>query len=260
MTGLGVREKSFLTKPEWMTIPWTYIPKSPMDRFLDIVAHFPDTLQQFSRFKGKAGLLASHADIVNARVLCSGLISQLLRWRKSEDIDLNSWYEPSTIAGTAYDERVPSLISKERRTVNRSVVELKMVYSSVQLAMYLELYQLTERANRVLVVEREQRLAHDPQSPPEDPPREIFDALAILGTAQAYADAIIQAVEYFVHPNMGVLAAHTVVFPLTVAMGFLKKSQDPKVDHVFEVVTRFTQQSGVPMADLVKEAMDLVPT
>lgn len=83
---MQMRKRSPLSSPEWKTIPWQTIPKTPKDLVIDILIETPGLLEDLDVFEAQRDpdtRAALRQDLINK---CWALESELAAWRTTVQI------------------------------------------------------------------------------------------------------------------------------------------------------------------------------
>lgn len=253
LASVGARTQSFFSEQKWAQILRQDTSRTAKDDLMDLIAQLVAIMEQRDQLKAIAAPRSAQAGLQYVQARCRALIDHLTRWHTTT-LAGAYFYEPSSMLEPGENEELSKLSPRRRTYTSVVLAELEVLYSTIQAMTHLELINISK--------DLQQRFeAAENESPDQTQERdteissEAVDIPAIMQTVRRHIDAVVQSMEYCLHPSSGVLTANMLIFPLMVSMGLMQSWRDPRVEYVMALVRQYQLQSGVRLADLLTEGM-----
>lgn len=222
------------------------------DDLTDIIAQFPQVMQEFDHLKCQELAEIPVSDILRVHRAYKALLDDLFRWPSCTDISGDFRYQPSAILDPEVDQHVLSLVPQTRRYRRMFDAKVNTTYFTAQLVLHLEILQLCQYTQKWQSCETSQLKEAVHLTTTLD---YVLSPSSLMQTAGRYCNAIVESVEQHLLPSSGVLAAGSVVFPIMAVMGFLASQSDPRVEYLLTLTKRYEKHSGYPLHTLATSAM-----
>lgn len=228
------------------------VAQTPRDTLMIIIAEIPAVMQQYDILKAQAGAQKSTFNLESVRSQYLDLIRRMITWHETCPERESFRNEPSKLWLNTDKENGADFTPHKRCYSSVAVAETEIIWATVQLLLHLELLDLAG----TLAWARDNR----PSEPIQDESQGLaarIDSAQVLREVMNYVDIILQSLEYFLEDEAGVLAASFTVFPAMVAITFLQKMEDPRVDFVLALAEAYQRRTAVRFADLVMEGLNI---
>lgn len=213
------QKTTFLSRPEWMTIPWLKYPKTLQDQLIDIMVFVPTVLEAYNYIEKSREPQAEHI-----RRRTKGLLVRCQQLSK----ELEQWYEKMCTSANLEPlwHSVPS-------TDQSYPFEHYTFFDDHTLAYTIVLYWTN--CLIILGIQRqlEESLGEIPFFEGTQSPLKV--------NARTYAFNIAQALPYFLRPEMGALGPNMILFPVGMVIAYFVKPARP----VFAADLKAMQSGGL---------------
>jgi Fungal specific transcription factor domain/Fungal Zn(2)-Cys(6) binuclear cluster domain len=201
------RKAGFLSKPQWLTVPWKNHPKNMQHKLVDVMVFLPVVLETYDNCEANTSLSFTQRRRARQSLLakCGALTEQLLDWYKQLRANAKGrslWHQrPSDDPSHPF----PHLYSFDDPLIGYTV----MLYWTCSLVIQGTMLQLQHFLNEDLA--------------------DVEDAVALPEYINPpfYACNIAQALPYLLHPDMGALGPNIALFPMGIAFGFFASRKQP---------------------------------
>ncbi len=201
------RRGCFLSKPQWLTVPWKNHPKNLQHKLIDIMVFLPVVLEAYDNIETNTRLDSDERRHQRQSLLarCATFCDQLQNWYSQlcADADGRSLCHAFPSDDPSYP--FPYQFSFDDHLVAYTI----MLYWSCLLVIQGVMCQL-------------QYLLNEDAADPHD-----VETLPDYVNPRFYAVNIAQALPYFLHPDMGALGPNLALFPLGMAFGFFANPARP---------------------------------
>ncbi|KAK2787101.1 hypothetical protein FQN52_007367 [Onygenales sp. PD_12] len=181
-SAIQARKRTVLSNPEWKTVPWREIPKTPKDRLIDIFVEIPTLLENLDIMRGCQEADTREALQHELLQTCWELERELINWRIHLGIK-----DPTYTLGTT-DPSSPYSLE------HLAACHIMCLYWSASIILYSTLHIVSNNPPTPL--------------PPHTEPR-------------IYCRRIAEAVPLLLHPLAGGYGVHLTSFPVSAAMMYL---------------------------------------
>lgn len=237
---ISVRRPNYLSSEIWTTEPWRRKEKDLRDELQDIMAKLPPLLELFdtaNRHTHAADAQKQHLLVAN---LCWDMDQSLQQWRDSV---VSKFSAPLPSAIQMQTDSVPKKSCRDQsryfRVDDYAEAFMLMLYWATCLLTYgtLNLNHAKLHCEGSSLV-----------------PERLPDRTRV----QQYAISITNSVEYFTHPDMGLMGPQFLTFPMGAALHFFTLVDEPEnavyTDHL-ENAIRQISQLGLSIGDFLSSML-----
>ncbi|KAL9037669.1 MAG: hypothetical protein Q9214_005599 [Letrouitia sp. 1 TL-2023] len=236
IAAISIRRPNYLSSEIWATEPWRRTEKDLKEELHDIMAKLPPLLECF--------------DIANRHPHAAGRQRQhLLVADRCWDMDqlLQQWCHSVV---SKFSAPLPSAIQMQTDSVSIQSCRDQPRYFRVD--DYIEAYMLMLYWTTCLLTYSTLQLNYAKLH--AESPSLVPERLPDRTRVQQYAISIASSVEYFIHPDMGILGPQFLSFPMGTALFFFELVDEPKkavYGHRLVSAVRQIDQLGLPIGDFL---------
>jgi hypothetical protein len=254
---IGRRKTSFLSKLGWLGDPFQDAVKSEKDSLLDILTTIPSLLEIADALIAERDLDRSLNMMYTMRKAYATITIKLAHWRGQFQAQRNvgsQWYRSSSLFTAPRESHLLAMFPLVMGFPDPETAELDMLYWTAALILHSNFYLLLHDAQSspLAVIPIPKGFPHLNPGRDSYSYEDLFDPMETECNMRIFVNNIAESLEYFLQPEMGVLAVNSLVFPMALAMAFLDHFQDPRLEYFLAVADKVEEQYGVQLRDFLQ--------
>ena len=257
MYAIGRRKTSFLSKLSWLGDPHQDAVKSEKDGLLDIMATIPSILEIADALIAERDRDRSLALMYSMRNAYATITLRLAQWRGNFQAKRNvgsQWYRRSSLFPSPAERHLFNMFPLVMSFRNLETAELDMLYWTAAIVLHSNFYLLLYDAQNspLAIMPIPKGLPHLNPGRDSYSYEDLFDPMETECNVRIFVNNIAESLEYFLQPDIGVLAINSLVLPMALAMTFLEHFQDLRLEYFLAVADKVEEQYGVPLRDFLQ--------
>jgi hypothetical protein len=231
--------------------------KSEKDRLLDIMATIPSILGIADALIAECDLDRSLSLMYSMRTAYARCTLRLAHWRgefQAKRSVGSQWYRVGSLFTSPAEKHLFDMFPLVMYFPDIETAELNLLYRTAAIILHSNFYLLfyAARSSPLAMMSIPNGFPHLNPGRNSYSFEDLFDPLETECNIRIFVNNIAESLEYFLQPDMGVLAMNSVVFPMALAMAFLDFFQDPRLEFFLAVADKVEGQYGVPLRDFLQ--------
>ena len=231
--------------------------KSEKDCLLDIMATIPSILEIADALIAERDLDSSLSLMYSMRTKYGKITLRLAHWRRDFQAKRNigsQWYRSASLFNKPAERHLSAMFPLVMYFPDLETAELDMLYWTAAIILHSNFYLLLHHAQNSPLSALSIPKGFPHLNPGQDSYsyEDLFDPLETECNIRIFVNNIAESLEYFLQPDIGVLAINSIVFPMALAMAFLDFFQDPRLEFFLAVADKVEERYGVPLRDFLQ--------